>query len=121
MATYNPQKNRWYWTLEEMCSRRKQCRFAKDCLRDIDEECHDHISQYVRKYSDVAFNIFATIDAALHHVLKVRLKESPEYPQKVSPEEFDRVLAMLPELMRPWNEMVSSKDFLDEGSSHGYF
>jgi hypothetical protein len=112
VATFNEKRRGWQWLPPERPQRQQ-------ALRKIQTEFRRHQEQ-VRRIKAHELPFLAQAEEAVRH-LKTGLgaaatldlsNRGPKY-LPVSPEELDRILASVPQLLEPWRRLASSPAFCD--------
>ena len=108
MATCN-EKRGWQWTDEERWARQAPLRRARNLLAKIEEQTR-RTAQFLPQFTTQAEDALRHLGQGLGEAAGMDLSNRGRKYQPLSPEEFDRVIATIPELMKPWQSLVTSPE-----------
>jgi hypothetical protein len=112
MAILND-KHGWIWTVEERRDRQLTLRRARNLLAHIREQAR-LTGQFLPQFQSQADEAMRHLADGLKQIVALDLSNRGRKYQPVSPEEFDRVLGAIPELLKPWERLTASPEYVED-------
>ena len=109
MATWN-EKHDTEWTDDEREARRAPLRRLHTVVRKMQEQTR-RIGDFLPAYRTPAEDALNHLLHGLGGITNLDLSSRSAKHKKISPLDFDRTLAALPALMKPWQNLQSSPAF----------
>jgi hypothetical protein len=106
-------KHGWIWTTEERRERQTTLRRARNLLAHIREQAR-LAGQYLPQFQSQADEAMRHLADGLKQIVTLDLSNRGRKYQPVSPEEFDRVLAAIPELLKHWERLTTSPAYVED-------
>jgi len=109
MATFK-EKYGWEWTTEERQERQSPLRRARNLLSRIQQQTF-RTGQHLPQFKAEAQQALRQLQEGLREVAGMDLSNRGRKYHRLSPEEFDRALNAIPELMKPWERLAASPEY----------
>ena len=110
MAEFN-EKRGWQWTDEERHIRQRPLRQLRNLLGRVKEQTF-RISQLIPQFKTESENALRHLQNGLGQLGQMDLSNRGRKYQPLSPQEFDEAIIRLPELLKPWDALVNSPDYV---------
>lgn len=109
MATFK-EKTGWDWSVDERQSRQAALRRMRSVWSNLHEQTR-RTALYLPEYQARAEDALWYVKEGLLPVVDIDLSRRGRKYLPLSPEEFDCIFESLPELIQPWENLVTSPEY----------